>query len=75
MVEAGMSPMDAIVAATRNAAVNVGRGDELGTIEEGRLADIIVVSGDPLKDIGHTRGVVLVVRDGRILVNKLKYPG
>jgi enamidase len=75
MVEAGMSPMDAIVAATRNAAVNVGRGGELGTIEEGRLADIIVVSGDPLEDIRHTRGVVMVIRDGRVLVNKLGQSG
>jgi len=73
MVEAGMSPMDAIVAATRDAAANVGRGGELGTVEEGKLADIIVVSGDPLEDIAHTRGVVLVMKDGRILVNRLRY--
>jgi imidazolonepropionase-like amidohydrolase len=71
MVEAGISPMEAIIAATRNAADNVAKASELGTIESGKLADVIAVSGDPLKDIRNTREIKLVIREGEILVNKL----
>jgi len=71
MVEAGISPMEAIIAATRNAADNVAKASELGTIESGKLADVIAVSGDPLKDISNTREIKLVMRQGEILVNKL----
>ena len=71
MVEAGMSPMEAITAGTRNAADNLGKANDLGTIESGKLADIIAVSGDPLKDIRDTRGIKLVIKDGKILVNRV----
>ena len=70
MVEAGISPMAAIMAGTRNAAGNLGKLSDLGTIEPGKLADIIAVSGDPLKDIRETREIKLVTKDGRILVNR-----
>ena len=71
MVEAGLSPMEAIMTGTRNAAKNLGKGNELGTIEKGKLADMIVVSGNPLKDIGITRDIKMVIKDGVIVVNKL----
>jgi imidazolonepropionase-like amidohydrolase len=71
MVEAGISPMEAIIAATRNAADNLAKASELGTIEPGKLADVIAVSGDPLKDIRNTREIRMVIKDGEILVNKL----
>ena len=71
MVEAGMSPMEAIIAGTRSAADNMGKPSELGTIESGRLADVIAVSGDPLKDITDTRGIKLVIKDGEILINRV----
>ena len=71
MVEAGISPMEAIMAGTRNAAHNLGKANELGTIESGKLADIIAVSGDPLKDIRDTREIKLVIKDGKILVNRV----
>jgi imidazolonepropionase-like amidohydrolase len=48
-VELGASPIDAIVAATRNGAMILGKADELGTIEPGKLADLQVVAGDPLE--------------------------
>ena len=51
MVEMGMTPMQAIQAATRNGAEGLGLLDQLGTIEEGKLADVIVVAGNPLKDM------------------------
>jgi len=71
MVEAGINPMEAIIAGTRNAADNMAKAGELGTIESGKLADVIAVSGDPLKDIRNTRAIKLVIRDGEILVNKI----
>jgi imidazolonepropionase-like amidohydrolase len=51
MVEGGMTPMQAIEATTRSAAELMGLSDELGTLEPGRRADFVVVSGDPL-DVG-----------------------
>jgi enamidase len=71
MVEAGISPMEAITAGTRNAADNLGKANDLGTIESGKVADIIAVSGDPLKDIRDTREIKLVIKDGKILVNRV----
>ncbi len=63
-VEAGMSPLRAIAAATRVNAQIIGRGADLGTIEPGKLADIIVVRGDPLSHISALSEVETVVKDG-----------
>jgi len=71
MVEAGLSPMEAIMTGTRNAAENLGKGSELGTIEKGKLADMILVSGNPAVNISDTRNIKLVMKDGRILIDKL----
>ena len=51
MVEAGMTPISAIRAATVNAADLLGRSDQLGSIEPGKFADIIAVKGDPTVDV------------------------
>lgn len=64
MVEEGMSPMDAVIAATRNGAEALGLLDELGTIEAGKLADVIVVSGNPLADLDALRRVHVVIKGG-----------
>jgi len=72
LVEAGLSPMEAIMAGTRNAADNLGRGNELGTVEKGKLADMIVVSGNPIEEIEKTRDIKMVVKDGVVVVNKFK---
>ena len=66
-----MSPMEALMAGTKNAAENLGKANELGTVEKGKLADMIVVSGDPLGEIETTRDVKMVLKDGLIVVNKL----
>lgn len=71
MVEAGISPMDAILAGTRNAADNLGIANELGTIERGKLADLVVISGNLLEEIGKTRDIKMVIKDGVIVVNRL----
>jgi imidazolonepropionase-like amidohydrolase len=63
-VDMGMTPQRAIAAATRINAQIIGKGRELGTIEPGKLADIIVVKGNPLFDIGALSNVEIVVKDG-----------
>jgi imidazolonepropionase-like amidohydrolase len=63
-VVTGMSPQRAITAATRVNAVILGMGKELGTIEPGKLADVIVVRGNPLFDITVLANVEVVVKDG-----------
>jgi hypothetical protein len=67
LVEAGLSPMEAIMAATKVGADYLGKGDILGTVEEGKLADLIVVHGDPLRNITETRRIDAVIKDGEII--------
>jgi imidazolonepropionase-like amidohydrolase len=69
MQQAGMSPMQIIVAATRTAALVSNRLDDLGTVEAGKLADLVVVRGDPLQDIHAMADVRLVVRSGVVIRN------
>ena len=69
MVEYGMSPMEAIVANTRTAARAMGWEQEIGTLEKGKLADLIVVSDNPLANIGRLRdpeNISLVMKGGAI---------
>lgn len=73
LVEYGLTPMEALVAATRNAAENLGLSDEIGTIEAGKAADLIVVDGDPLADIRVLQDlqcIKLVVKDGTVVVDR-----
>ena len=65
-VDMGMTPQRAIAAATRVNAQIIGRGRELGTIEPGKLADVIVVKGNPLFDIVALSNVEVVVKDGTV---------
>jgi len=65
-VDVGMSPQRAISAATRVNAEILGKGKELGTIEPGKLADVIVVRGNPLFDITALANVEVVVKDGTV---------
>ena len=69
MVEYGLAPMDAIVAATKNAAYNLGLDPDIGTLEVGRVADVIVVDGDPATDIAAMQNVRFVMKDGRVARN------
>ncbi|GLZ51614.1 amidohydrolase family protein [Actinomycetospora sp. NBRC 106378] len=64
----GMTPMEAIVAATRNGAFAMRAEGELGTLEVGRIADVLVVDGDPLRDVRVLQDrerIVEVIKDGR----------
>ena len=67
MLQAGMTPMQIIVAGTKNAAVVCNRGDDLGTLEAGKIADIVVMQGDPLTDIHALDEIALVIRNGVII--------
>ena len=64
LVESGMTPIQVISAATKTNAEILGHFEELGTIEPGKLADIIVVDGNPLTNIDALKRVQLVVKDG-----------
>jgi imidazolonepropionase-like amidohydrolase len=68
-VKDGASPEQTIVAATRHAADLCGLACELGTVEAGRIADLIVVRQNPLDDIHHLRGLELVLKDGRVVAD------
>ena len=67
MVEAGMSPMDALVAATRMPARMLGQEQVFGTLTPGRRADLLVLGADPLIDIRNTRTLEVVIQNGRVL--------
>jgi len=64
MQAAGMAPMDVLVASTRGGSLAMGREADFGTVTEGKLADLIVVAGDPAADIGNLRRLRYVVRGG-----------
>jgi imidazolonepropionase-like amidohydrolase len=66
--EHGASPMAAIQAATSSAARLLGLGDEVGTVEPGRRADLVLVDGDPLADLGRLVDPALVMQAGRLVV-------
>ena len=74
MERMGLSPMDIIVAATRKAAENLDAADVLGTIEKGKLADMIVVSGNPAAQISDAKNIQLVIKDGKVLTDRLGLP-
>jgi peptidyl-prolyl cis-trans isomerase A (cyclophilin A) len=72
MQENGMPPMDAILAATRNIALAYKRPD-LGTIEKGKLADVVVLDADPLDDLNNIRKIAMVIKDGSV-IDRTKLP-
>jgi imidazolonepropionase-like amidohydrolase len=73
LVESGLTPLEAITIATKNAATIVTAETEWGTLEQGKLADIVIVDGKPDQKIRDTRNIVAVIKEGTILDrNKLK---
>lgn len=71
MVEFGLSPMLALMAATSNAARLLRLDDQIGTVEKGKVADLVMVPGDPLKDIGAMRHPALVMKSGKVVRNQV----
>lgn len=66
LVQSGLTPMEALQAATFNAARFMGRENELGTIEAGKLADLVLLDANPLDNIANTRKISAVVYGGRL---------
>jgi imidazolonepropionase-like amidohydrolase len=73
-VKDGATPWQTLLAATRHAAAVCGAADDLGTVEVGKLADLIVVSANPLDDINNVRQLQLVLKQGRVVSDKRSTP-
>lgn len=74
MVQIGMSPMEALVATTKTAAACLGWEDQVGTLEPGKLADVVIAKSDPLKDIRsleNQENIALVMKDGVVIKDNL----
>src|SRR6266704_452284 len=67
MVDLGMAPIDALKSATSNDAELLGIGQKVGTLEKGKLADVIAMPGDPTIDITATERVSFVMKEGKII--------
>lgn len=67
LVRAGLSPLEALTAATRTNAVVLGMSATHGTIEVGKAADLLVLEADPLSDIRNTRRIAFVIRRGKVI--------
>jgi imidazolonepropionase-like amidohydrolase len=67
LAEAGLTPMEVIVAATRNGAELLGRGQAFGTLEPGKRADLLILGANPLDDTRNTRSLEVVVSEGRVV--------
>jgi imidazolonepropionase-like amidohydrolase len=65
LVRAGLSPMQALQAATRNPAEALGALSERGTVEPGKIADLVLLDADPLEDIGNTSRIATVILRGQ----------
>ena len=70
MVELGMAPMDAIQSATSRPAEMLGMKGEIGGLASGAYAEVIAVSGDPLKDVGELEHVKFVMHNGSVFKNE-----
>ncbi len=75
LVNAGLTPMQAIQSATQVGAETLGIADQVGTLAPGKLADMIVVDRDPLADIAALRDVTMVIQNGRIVKSADKSTG
>ena len=67
LVKAGFSPMEALQTATLNPARYLGKEKDSGTIETGKLADLVLIDANPLEDISNTAKIQAVIVDGRYL--------
>lgn len=67
MARAGMTPAEVLVASTRDAAAAMGRGDDLGTLEPGKAADLLILEADPTADVRNLRRIERVVKGGVVV--------
>ena len=74
MVKNGMTPAQALISATASGADLLGLADKIGTLEKGKLADLVAVPGDPLQDITQTEKVSFVMQGGKVFKNQVTHP-
>jgi imidazolonepropionase-like amidohydrolase len=77
LVKAGINPLNVIKIATNNGASALGISDKVGTIQDGKQADIIILAANPLDNISNTRNIYAVIDDGRFVKDResfLKQP-
>jgi imidazolonepropionase-like amidohydrolase len=67
MQQSGMTPMQIIVASTKNAALVSNIRNEVGTVEVGKIADLLIVTGDPLQELSVLKEVRMVIHNGQII--------
>lgn len=73
LVAAGIKPLDVLTIATHNGAVLLGKADQLGSVETGKLADLLVLNADPTKDINNVKNIAFVMKGGQI-INESELP-
>jgi len=71
LVQAELTPMEALQAATRNPARYLGLLDSLGTVEKGKVASLLLLEANPLESISNTQEIAAVVLNGRFLPKEL----
>jgi hypothetical protein len=71
MMKAGLTPMQALQTATKNAADYLGKSDSLGTVEKGKMADLVILDSNPLDSISNTEKISAVVLNGNLLDRKM----
>ncbi|HEX7011558.1 MAG TPA: amidohydrolase family protein [Steroidobacteraceae bacterium] len=73
LTAAGIAPLDVIRIATYNSAVFLGKADQLGSIETGKLADLVLLNADPSADINNAKSIALVIKNGE-MIDESKLP-
>ncbi len=67
LADAGILPIDIITIATRNGAIFLGKENKLGTIEVGKLADMVLLTADPTVDINNAKQIHMVIKNGEVI--------
>jgi imidazolonepropionase-like amidohydrolase len=67
LVASGISPLDTLRIATYNSAVFLGKADQLGSVDKGKLADLVLLNKDPTIDINNAKSIVFVMKDGKLI--------
>jgi imidazolonepropionase-like amidohydrolase len=67
LVQAGIAPLDVVRIATYNSAVFLGKADQLGSVDTGKFADLVLLNKDPAADINNLKSIAFVMKNGQII--------